>query len=330
MQLELDYGFSANSMRGVPMAFLAPPFARYVFWVIKKNIQVWIRKQLSHWLAILLAIAVTFREHSLFVQLYCDWLSHTMPSWFDVFVGLLLIATIIAAGWEIWGNKLSTSPQEIRFLRGMRSLLLEMEAMVFGGKMSQEQAEKRFSEFVKGFLRITSSTLCAHEKVDAGLMMKVLNRDYLKRTHVSDAAKFDVGFEIPLPSNTVPETKSGPGGISFYRAKLVYMPSVKKRKEAWPLSLAELNKPEHETYALDGVPIQAWIEATNTEYQDFSSMLCAPVGKDRDGKTRYGILEFTTKARDTFIDRDFMMAECFASILSQAVAITVASNEQQP
>jgi hypothetical protein len=308
------------------MALLAPPFARYVGWVIKKNIQVWIRKQLSHWLAIGLAIAVTYREHSLFVQLYRDWLCRTKPSWFDVFVALLLVATIVAAGWEIWGNKLSTSPQEIRFLRGMRSLLLEMEAMVFGGKMSQEQAEKRFSEFVQGFLRITSSTLCAHKKVDAGLMMKVLNSERLRRTHVSDAAKFDVGFEIPLPSAMVSERDSGPGGISFHRAKLVYMPSVKKRKEAWPLSLAELSKAEHETYALDGIPIPAWIKAKDPSYEDFSSMLCVPVGKDREGRTRYGVLEFTTVAKDTFVDRDFMMAECFASILSQAAAITVSSN----
>jgi hypothetical protein len=316
--------------REVTPMYLAPPYARYFCWVIMKNIQVWIRKQLSHWLAIVLAIAVSYREHHEFVQFYYDVVCHMKPSLFDVFVASLLIATIVAAIWEIWGNKLSTSPQEIRFLRGMRSLLLEMEAMVFAGKMSQEEAGKRFDEFVRGFLRITSSTLCAHEEVDAGLMMKTPDRDSLRRTHVSDAAKFKVGFEIPLPATPDSEKKSGPGGISFHRAKLVYMPSVKKRKEAWPLALAELSDPEHETYALDGIPIVAWIDDPEPKHQDFSSMLCAPVGKDRNGKTRYGVLEYTTEAKDPFVDRDFMMAECFASILSQAAKITVASNEPPP
>lgn len=91
------------------------------------------------------------------------------------------------------------------------------------------------------------------------------------------------------------------------------------------MALAELSDPEHEIYALDGIPIQAWIDDPEPERQDFSSMLCAPVGKDRDGKTRYGVLEYTTTAKDPFADRDFMMAECFASILSQAAAITVVS-----
>jgi hypothetical protein len=307
-----------------------------MLWTAKKNVQVWIRKELSHWLAIGLAFAVGYREHDEFVQLYYDVICHTMPSFFEIFIVLLLLGTIAAALWEIWGNKLSTSPQEKLFVRVIRSLLLEIEAMLFAGALSQEEAAKRFNNFVKGFLALTSSTVCAHKEVDGGLMLKALNRDVITRTHASDPSTLDVGLEVRIPANDFAEKNSGPGGISFRRAKLVYMPSVKKRKEAWPISWDD-SSGRIEDYKLDGIPTEAWVTASSPQYENFASMLCAPVGRDQNGNTRYGVLEYTTTARDPFVDRDFMMVECFASILSQAAAITAqciisseSNQEQQP
>lgn len=44
----------------------------------------------------------------------------------------ITVITILAAGWELVGNKLTTSPQEIRFVTAMRSLLPSLQKLTYG------------------------------------------------------------------------------------------------------------------------------------------------------------------------------------------------------
>jgi hypothetical protein len=329
-------------------------FRRWHKWVRKKRHQVWKRQYLSETLSLTLAVLVLLREIPELINRWktlsysyrqLQWPAGTiqaqewtreagqflqglsamiLPLLFGLFVLLLVAGTVLAAFWERSPSKLATSPQEIGFVVATRSLLLQLESMTFAGKMSNVEAQARFDKFVDGFLTVTSKTLVGHRKADAGFLMKQqLSRldPWLERVNSSNPVRLPKGFTLPLPSQTVPEEHCGPGGICFHRGRLVYMPSVKKWKEAWPLRVNEY------TYALDGAPLNSWVKAAKPADEDFSSILCVPVGLDKDGKTRYGVLEFTTKAKDEFIDRDFMMAECFASILTQAAAITAAATK---
>lgn len=339
-------------------AFLpGPQFRRWYEWVRKKRRQVWIRHHLSGTLSSILAIVVLAREAADLIPRWRErwpaflyhWRHYTWPTgttpaqdwisqaglnvqdmsvmilpllFFSVFVVAIVTATLIAAIWDRSPSKLATSPQEVNFVYGMQSLLSELEFMRFAGKMSRVDAQKSFNDFVKVFLWSASKTLCAHVTTDAGLFMKRPGENILERTHTSDRAPFPLHFTLKIPSDGVPEEKCGPGGVCFHRGRLVYMPSVKKLKEAWVLQR------EKGIYDVDGMPLQdCWVKADKPHEENFSSILCAPVGLKQDGKTRYGVLEFATKAKDQFVDKDFMMAECFASVLSQAIAIAEANSE---
>jgi hypothetical protein len=347
-----------------------PPFHRWHKWIKKKRKQVWKRQHLSATLSLLLAVLVVGREAFALqeelpgLRQNCSELAknwgkltsgaQTSPNLqpegessqeligdvvaflssalrvlrqllFWLFILALVTGTLVAAFWERSPTKLATSPQEVGFVSAMRSLLLELESMLFAGKISKEQAQKKFDEFMKGFLRFTSKTICAHRKVDAGFLVKHPG-EILKRNYISDTACFPIGFELPIPRNIAEESRRGPGALSCFRGKLVYTPSVKKYKEAWVISM---NKADGE-YALDGQPVTSWVKAAKPEEEDFSSLLCLPVGLDENGQTRYGVLELSTKAKDEFIDRDFLMAECFASILTLAAGITAAASSTSP
>jgi len=294
------------------MAIGGDKFKSYARWIRKKQFQVFVRKRLSHILAIALAFLVVIREFDTFASFFT---APRRPTLFELLVLVLTIGTIVAAVWELVGNKLTTSPQEIRFLQGIRRLLSELERLAYDRSISATAAD-RLDNFLTGFLEITSKTLCAHKHVDAGFMVKVRNASVLKLVKASKRAMYPLGLEIPLPGG---DAETGPAGICFDRTQLVYMPK-KKRREAWPFALVE--GAAGEKYE-PSEPIQCWVKAPTPKLEDFRSVLCVPVAvyTQRDTKNRFGVLNFSTSARDPFLDRDFMMAECFASILSHAVAL---------
>jgi hypothetical protein len=294
------------------MGFGGDKFKRYARWIRKKQVQVFVRKRLSHILAISLAMLVVVRESEIFKDLYR---APRLPSLFEVLVLVLTASTIAAAIWELFGNKLTTSPQEIRFLHGTRLLLSELEKLAYD-KSASASASDRLDNFLTGFLEITSKTLCGRKQVDAGFMVKLPGGDALKLVKASRRAKYPLGLEIPLPNGAAP---TGPAGVCFDRTQLVYVPK-KNRKEAWPFRLVAGDSGEKYE---PSEPIECWVPAPDPRLEDFRSVLCVPVAvyAEKDKKNRFGVLNFSTKARDPFLDRDFMMAECFASILSHAVAL---------
>jgi hypothetical protein len=315
------------------MPFGGKKFKRYWVWVRKKRIQVKIRTELSHWLAIGLAILIVIREWKELVA-FLQWIYFLLvchglvivgepPTLFGIFVLLLTTGTVWAAFWELYGNKLTTSPQEIRFVTGIRTLLLELERLVHGSDVQSPTDE--LSRFAKGFLTITTETLCGPHKVDAGIMYKMPSNEALQLTEVSELAHYTKGLEIPLPTEASPKT--GPAGVSFQQVSLVYVPH-KHLKEAWPFRLiVDDGKESYEP----SEPVIGWIPSSSAEEEDFESGLCVPIAvySQKGQKTRYGVLNFSTKANDPFMDRDFMMAECFASVLSHAVAVTRRKLEQK-
>jgi hypothetical protein len=290
-------------------------FVRHTLWILKKKLQVIIRERLSHWLALALAVSVMIREREELKQL---GKFAKIPSGFQWFILGLTVVTVLAAVWELYGNKLTTSPQEVRFLTAVRSLLLELERLAYG-KDIEVPPSSELQRFMEGFLRITSETLSGPGKVDAGIMFKVPSEEMLTLTKASESANYPPDLQIPVPKENT-EEDSGPAGVSFHRLRLVYVPK-KKRKESWPFRLVHNEKGE--TYE-PSEPVVCWVPAPQPDQEDFKTVLCVPVAvySEKYKKSRYGVLNFSTKKNDPFVDRDFMMAECFASILGHAVAST--------
>jgi hypothetical protein len=309
----MDGSRNATSREKLLMSIGGGRYIRYAVWIWRKKAQVFIRTHLSHVLALVLAITVLLREEK---DLGFIAFSGRWPTSFQWLVLVLTLGTLAAALWEFFGNKLSSSKQEIRFVQGIRSLLFELEKFAHGEDRTAEP-DKRLIEFIDGFLEVACSTLCAHCRVDAGLMVKLPGVEKLRLIKSSKSARYPAGLEIPLPSGT--DNESGPAGYSFSEAKLGYVPK-KSRSETWLFQVTDKNPGCYDPAS----PRVGWIKAEKKDLEDFRSVLCVPTAiyRRRGVKRRFGVLNFSTKKRDPFVDRDFMMAECFASILSQAFAIT--------
>jgi hypothetical protein len=81
---------------------------------------------------------------------------------------LLALATILAAAWEFFGNKLSVSPQEVRFALGVRGLLEELQNFCFTGNCTNNTS---LADFLKKFLGITSFVSGGHFQVESDFML---------------------------------------------------------------------------------------------------------------------------------------------------------------
>lgn len=234
----------------------------------------------------------------------------------------ITIITILAAAWELLGNKLTTSPQEIRFVTAMRSLLPSLQKLTYG-EDNEQDLEKRLDNFLEGFLEVTSKTLCGKTQVDAGFMREVPKQKMLQLHKSSKVANYPPELFIPVPDLAVTpaeevdstEERKGPGpaGVAYARLRTVYMP-FKRLKRAWPFQLVGRRYEPSE-------PSEGWIPAELPRYERFCSVLCSPVAVYRKAnmKRPFGVLNYSTKARDPFVDRDFAMSECFSSILAQAM-----------
>lgn len=235
----------------------------------------------------------------------------------------ITVITILAAGWELVGNKLTTSPQEIRFVTTMRSLLQSLQKLTYG-EDREPDLEKRLDQFLVGFLELTSNALCGTTQVDGGFMREVPNQKTLKLHKYSKRAHYPPTLFIPVPDLASPphdteivgedkEEGPGPAGVAYARLQTVYMP-FKRLKRAWPFQLVGRRYEPSE-------PTEGWIPAELPSYERFCSVLCSPVAvyRKKNSKRPFGVLNYSTKARDPFVDRDFAMSECFSSILAQAM-----------
>lgn len=306
---------SSRSRKGLAVhdpGFNWKKYLKFSGWIIWKSLQVFVRKHLSHVLAISLALLVFFREGPELLPLGLK------PTWWLILFGT--VATIAAALWEIYGNKLSTSPQEVRFLATMRLMLFELEK--FSHEMITEpNLDARVDRFITDFLDFTTATLCGHKRVDGCLMVEVPGKNVLTIYKSSRDAKYPEPkkWEIPIPTDGT--IRTGPAGIAYQHLKIVYVP-IKSWGWGCPFELKGRGNGE-EVYEPLG-PYYGWVEAPARELEQFTSILCVPVAVHTQAGERraLGVLNYSTDSFDPFIDRDFLMGECFSSILAQVLEIS--------
>ena len=112
----------------------------------------------------------------------------------------------------------------------------------------------------------------------------------------------------------------GPAETAFNLGKLtarndyvVHLPTKKQR-------LGIIFKDVGDEDYVDESHFEGWYSAENEKYEEFRSVLSVPVTKYINGELEtIGVLNFTTKKRDLFIDRDYVMANCFAKFIAHAI-----------
>lgn len=280
-------------------------------WWLWKNLQILVRSHLSHVFAFILGILVLIREwHVLFPLIRFEHL----PNSEELLILIVTLGTIAGALWEFFGNKLSTTPQEVRFVATIRALLIELEKFTYGTSKDKSPKE-RLSQFTDSFLDATCEAMCGKKLINGAFMWQPPDSDHLALINKSSNAKYLMDLEIPLPTSTESDI-TGPAGIAHTQTRVVYMP-LKRWKLSWPMRLVKNGKERYET--LD--PCYGWVKGTQ-EMERCTSVLCLPVAVYLGPKKReaFGVLNYSTRSLDPFVDRDYMMGECFASILAQATA----------
>jgi hypothetical protein len=289
------------------------------WWVKKKRLQIFLRSHLSHVLALFLALLVMFRERH---DLYEVWLHPSSTTFWHVFVIFITICTLLAAIWEFSGNKLATTPQDIRFVLAIRSLLTQLE------KFKREMEKKafpervnRFTDFSDLFLKLTSNTLCGKKEVAGGLMIYQMEKENLSLLTYTPGSMYQHGLEIPL-TGTLKKDQKGPATKAFESGAIAYMP--KKDKRIGVL----LEAAQGESYSLVDM-FKGWYPSQSATEEKFGAVLSVPVSiYNAEGeKVNYGILNYTTVKRDFFVPRDYIMAECFASIMAQAIHVLLSKDD---
>lgn len=285
-------------------------FFKVALWIAWKKLQVFVRSHLSHVLAVFLGILVLIREWPELIEI----VENRRIGWWQGLILSITLGTIAAALWEleVFGSKLSTSPQEVRFVRTMRSLLQQLEKFTYGRDRDPD-LDGRLKKFIKVFLDLTSFTLCGKKAIDAALMLPTENRREVELRSKTDGALYPDALTIPLPDPSG-EVSTGPAGYAYQMLKIVYMP-LKRWKLGWPFRYEKRSYEPSE-------PAEGWVPADDKMYEDFRSVLCIPVAvyQERNIRQRFGVLNYSTKSFDPFVHRDFMMGECFSSILAMAFA----------
>jgi len=335
------------------------PSAHWYFWFWKKVAQVLVRQHMSRFLALALAILVVCREFKDLIATFraltlmewsttaclliaavallrAIWIKVMHPrvrkryylalmasvlagsyfvwargadmwaamknvAFLDWLILTITLGTIGALIWEFSDHKLSTSVQELRFSEGIRLLLTRLDEFCFA-----ESGQRRSrSDVSVEFLDIASNTLCGDIDVEACLM--VPSGDRLTITEQATGANYKAD-DPPI------DFKGGAAGLAIQEGNLVYVPDA-GWKEAW--SIEQISA---ESYQVAQSPVKAWIQTSSGE--TFKTALCVPLkAYTRAGELKsFAVMNFTTVKRDLLVTRDFIMAECFAKLLAQALS----------
>ncbi|HBB95560.1 MAG TPA: hypothetical protein DC054_09225 [Blastocatellia bacterium] len=283
---------------------------RYLLWGFWKNIQILARSHLSHIFALGLGVLVLIREWDALVPIVS--FRHP-PNRLEVLILILTVGTIGGALWEFFGNKLSMGPQETRFVAAMRVLLIELEKFTYGSVNGAKTTDQRLVDFTNSFIDTSCNAMCGKKTVHAGFMWNP-DGSFLKLSNWSRESDYSENLKVPIPKTE--DESTGPAGRAYQKRKVVYMP-LKRWKLSWALDLAKKGR---ERYKSDKW-YEGWQDAPDKP-QKLRSVLCLPVGVHVDTEDRQlvGVLNYSTRSFDPFVNRDFMMGECFSSILAQATA----------
>lgn len=290
-------------------------------WFLRKKRQSLFRIHLSHLLAVTLAIMVAIRERH---EIQLMMLKREFPTRGALLILILTILTFVAAAWELLGNKLTTSPQEIRFQYGMSELLHKLQEL--SATERGEPLRQKWDSFVEEFLDIAANIFSTkylfwRSRVHTGLMVKRPYQNSLRLSKWSGGAAYDEKLEIPIPLDD-DYSDSGPAALAYKKKGLVYVPRKDREhpKEAWPfyqfveprLQATGQGLTDFQYKAED--PYYCWRKSAQAQQEDFRTVLCVPIGD-------LGVLNFSVKRLDPFIDRDFFMAETLAGLLTHADAL---------
>jgi hypothetical protein len=285
-----------------------PLLLRY-YWVcvIRRWRNAGIAEHLISWLVVISSVVAGVTHGHGLVQ---KFQSIAPSDKIELFVLMIVIGTLGAALWELFGEKLHSSRRDRQFIYSVRLLLRMKDELSATPRLTSVTLEK----FIETLLDSACETLCGKTKVAAGYM--IIERGFLKLIKTSSNAKYDMTLSIPV--DKLEEPGPGPAAVAYKQAErmLVYMPD-KETREAWrvhPLG-------DQERFTLPA-PIDAgWVPTSDPTLESFRSVLCVPVrfsAGDKEKNT--GILTFSSQNRDPFLSRDFVFAECFANILAQAIA----------
>jgi len=302
----------------LPIDIKLTNLVRYLLWGVWKNMQILVRSHLSHIFALGLGVLILIREWDVIVPIVT--FRHS-PNRFDVLILVLTVGTIGGALWEFFGNKLSMAPQETRFVAAMRVLLIELEKFTYGSVNGSKTPDQRLIEFTNSFIDATCNAMCGKKTVHAGFMWKAEGETFLKLCNWSRESDYSKDLTVPIPKTD--DDSTGPAGRAYQKLKVVYMP-LKRWKLSWVLDLAQKGR---ERYRSDKW-YEGWQDAPGKP-QKLRSVLCLPVAVHVGTEDRQllGVLNYSTRSFDPFVNRDFMMGECFSSILAQATAAAQRQND---
>jgi hypothetical protein len=280
---------------------------RYSLWFRWKRWQSYCRKSLSHDLAAFLALLVLIRERH---ELWRIVSTCSRPKYPELLILIITGLTFGAAWFERFGNKMAASPLEARFQEGLRELFDRLHSLA-RARDGAEVLDKQFDEFSTFLVGVAAQTFSIKSQVDVGLMVKLPDKDRLKLVKWSARANYDRKLEVALPQGATYD-ESGPAGIAHEMKLLVYTPKKERNpKESWAFRYSQTGRDFEFNYDQIGDPRPHWKKA---EKEDFSSVICVVIDD-------VGVLNFSTKMRDPFIDRDFSMAEHYGKMLSIAAEI---------
>jgi hypothetical protein len=182
--------------------------------------------------------------------------------------------------------------------------------------LSEAEFAEWYVKFIEWVLKYSSTALCGRTRVQAGFFIRSRDEPSVLRLFKASAeSQYPDGIKLGLPG---PNGGSA-AGLAFMleRPGVVYVPYRKTRK-AWAYYWSQ-----HLTYEMADHPVEAWTEVEGQSW--FESSLSVPVyfynRKDRATARVAGILAFSTAAPDLFEPPDYLMAECFAHLISLALSL---------
>jgi hypothetical protein len=263
-------------------------------------------------MAIIMVLIVAFRERNDLFQIVWEF---RLPAASDWLVLAGIAGTLYVAAVELSGIRRTTSRQELRFQSAIKDLFVDLQKLVVA-EGTVDQIEAQYKDFVRLLLNVASNTFSGRHQVDTGLMVIDESGTELKLKGWSTGADYDQELTIKLSRTPGVPCRGpkciGPAGVAFSEQVLVYLPKKDRDKprKAWPFKPTEVTN-EEPTFSYEALdPHRCWIKA-KSDKEAFYSVISTPI-KD------VGVLNFSTRAKDPFINRDFFMAECFAAVLGHA------------
>jgi hypothetical protein len=120
----------------------------------------------------------------------------TWPTLLGYVILLVVALTFVTARWELFGDKLTTSPQEMRFHFGAKRCLRKLEDL--RSELETSEPKKAFDSFVNDLLETAADTFSVKYWVAAGVMVKHPDENSLVLEYWSSLSECLKGLTIPV------------------------------------------------------------------------------------------------------------------------------------